>query len=86
MSKCAFLPVPLLAHMEKELSHGLRKWKAGSRTLLVNSQKNPRTLNTMHRLLLSRTLSQAGGARVSSSVEDSLHLLVAGRMVKHSLP
>lgn len=86
MSKCAFLPVPLLVHMDKEVSHGLSKWKAGSRTLLVNSQKNPRTFNTMHRLLPSRILSQAGVARVSSSFEDSFHLLVAGRMVKHHLP
>lgn len=80
MSKRAFLLVPFL------LSHRLGKWKAGSRTPLENSQKNPRTLNTMHRLLLSRTLSRAGVARVSSSFEDSFPALVAERMVKHHLP
>lgn len=71
MSKRAFLPVPFL------LSHRLGKWKAGSRTPLENSQKNPRILNTMHRLLLSRTLSRVGVARVSSSFEDSFPLLVS---------
>lgn len=74
-----------IAH-EKEVSHRLRKWKVSSRALLENSQKNPRTLNTMHKLLLSRTLSRAGVARVSSPFEDGFPLLVAGRMVKHRLP
>lgn len=72
-----FWPCHFYTH-EKEVLHRLRKWTAGSRTLLENSQKNPRTLNTMHKLLLSRTLSWTGVARVSSSSKTaSLSLLLA---------
>lgn len=74
---CAFLTVLFLLHKEKERSYRLRKWKAGSRTLLENSQKNPRTLNTVHKLLPSRTLL-CRGCWVSSFLEDgSLSLLRA---------